>query len=239
MIVLRARPARLPAALPRGASAHRRPLRFVAVAADGGLRVVARWSVDARFGCKAQAAALVRASQAVWHTPRTLMHRTPLLAAWQLAEWVANVASQAGVAAADTRLLSGQLGAPESRLELELCFASLADLERFFAELPPNQHAAWGARFAAVVLDGSPSWHVLRVLDVSALAGGPSAGDLVPDAAPPPPAPELPPAVRRPGSKLFVPVSEETAVATETPELDWKGDPVQWAPGDKRPKFTS
>jgi hypothetical protein len=156
---------------------------------------------------------------------------------------VLNVASQAGVAAGDARLLTSQLGAPDSRLELELSFDGLADMEAFFAALPVAEHVAWGARFAPVVCDGSPTWHVLRTVNLVAAAGGDPSAAAAPQQATPalPPAPApAPTAVRRTESGLFVTGSEPFAAPAPSDaveELDWKGDPVKWAPGDKKPKF--
>ena len=150
-----------------------------------------------------------------------------------------NVASQAGVAAEDARLLAGQLGAPESRLELELGFGSLSELEAFFSALPAADHASWGARLAPVVCDGSPVWHILRTVSVSSdtttQAVATAATQQPPQA----------PLVRR-ASGLFI-TGEAAAKEAPgagpspergTPDLDWKGDPVTWAPGDRVPKFT-
>jgi hypothetical protein len=57
----------------------------------------ARWSLDARYGFKADATAL-------------------------LAEWVRDIGAAAGLNAANTRLSTGAIGMPESRLELEVTF---------------------------------------------------------------------------------------------------------------------
>lgn len=53
----------------------------------------ARWLLDARYGCKQDATAL-------------------------LVEWVQTVGAEAGVPAAAARISTGALGAPESRLEV-------------------------------------------------------------------------------------------------------------------------
>jgi len=146
-----------------------------------------------------------------------------------LGEWVVNVASQAGVASEDVRLLASQLGAPESRLELELRFGTLSDMELFFNALPFADHAAWGARLAPVVCDGSPTWHTFREVD---FAGTSSAAEGSKAAAAPPP-PPLPAVLRRSAGGLFL-VGEPDE--PEAQELDWKGDPLVWSAGDKFPK---
>jgi hypothetical protein len=229
-----ARPLAAPARRKRQ-HARRARATALAAAAPSSPPVLARWSIDARFGCKAQALALVRPGRA--GCGGAAEADAPAAAAAQLTEWVQDIASQAGESAAGARLLAGQLGAPESRLELELPFESLAELEEFFTKLPTEQHAAWGARLAAVVCDGSPVWHVMRVVPVAAApAGGDAALRLMlPVAAPAPAAaPQAQPAVRRTDSGLYV--TGDEALPQEA-ELDWKGDPIVWAEGDRLPKF--
>jgi hypothetical protein len=86
------------------------------------------------------------------------------------------------------------------------------------------------------VCDGSPTWHVLRTVNLAAAAGGDAAAAAAVQQAPP----TLPSVVRRTESGLFVTGSEllaPPAPSDAVEELDWKGDPVKWAPGDKLPKF--
>ena len=64
---------------------------------------------------------------------------------------------------------TGACGVPESRLELEVSFESMADWERFLASVPAKEHKAWGQRIQSMV-DGSPTWHVYRSLPVEAAA---------------------------------------------------------------------
>ena len=52
-------------------------------------------------------------------------------AAALLAEWIATVATPAGLVPGSARLLAGAVGAPDGRLELELRLSSIADLEAF------------------------------------------------------------------------------------------------------------
>ncbi|KAL4422820.1 hypothetical protein ABPG75_009017 [Micractinium tetrahymenae] len=99
----------------------------------------ARWSLDVKFGSKLDAVALLQ-------------------------EWVRDVGSQAGLTPDNTQLHSGSIGAPESTLELEVSFDSLADLEAFWAAIPPAQHKAWGQRMQQYIVHGSPQWHVYRTL---------------------------------------------------------------------------
>lgn len=199
-----------------------RPRRAACCAARASASsVVARWSINARFGCKSQALALVRGPAA-----RALCTRFDCAGRLQLGEWVVNVAAQAGVEAEDARILASQLGAPESRLELELRFGSLADMEEFFNTLPVADHAAWGVRLAPLVCDGSPTWHTFRVVDVA--GASPSVSKA---AAAQPPPPPLPAVMRRSAGGLFLPPEAEAQR-----ELDWKGEPLTWSAGDRFPR---
>eukprot|EP00887_Chlorella_sp_A99_P007271 scaffold2.g7271.t1 len=85
-----------------------------------------------------------------------------------LQEWVRDIGSRAGCTAANTRLNSGSVGAPESRLELEVEMPSLAELERFWASIPPGEHQAWSRRLRELVVHGSPTWELYRTVDMDA-----------------------------------------------------------------------
>ena len=106
--------------------------------------VLARWRLDARFGCKQQ-----------------------VLAALQT--WINSVASVAGLDSSSARVASVQLGGRESCCELELSFASLSELEAFWLALPVDAHAAWSRSLAPLVVDASPSWTVLRLAAIDAV----------------------------------------------------------------------
>ncbi len=152
-----------------------------------------------------------------------------------MSEWLRTVAARTGLAS-DARVLACQLGGRESRVEMEISFDSLAELDAFFAALPAEQHAAWSARLAATVVDGSPHWTVLRTLPLGAepLTGASRQEEA--QAAPPPPP------MRRTAGGLYVPdasaAGDEPATAeTVAVELDWKGDPMVRRPGDMLPRI--
>ena len=115
-------------------------------------RVSARWIIDTRYGHKASAISL-------------------------LGEWIHTVGAEAGLDAARVSVFTGQLGCPESRVEMH-CeqFDDLAELDAFFTALPSAKHRAWGEAFAEHVVDGSPTWHVLRVVPVRGPAPNPPPG---------------------------------------------------------------
>lgn len=79
-----------------------------------------------------------------------------------LQEWTRDLGSAAGLTSANTRLFSGSVGVPESRLELEVEFQTLAELEAFWGSIPAEQHKAWSQRMQHYILDGSPAWHIYR-----------------------------------------------------------------------------
>ncbi|KAI8473859.1 MAG: hypothetical protein J3K34DRAFT_391529 [Monoraphidium minutum] len=92
----------------------------------------------------------------------------PMEATALLVEWVQTVGAAAGIPAGASRVSTGALGAPESRLELEVSFDSMADWEAFLARVPAAQHRAWSQRVQGMVVDGSTKWEVFRVVDVPA-----------------------------------------------------------------------
>uniref|UniRef100_A0A7S3VJ29 Uncharacterized protein n=1 Tax=Dunaliella tertiolecta TaxID=3047 RepID=A0A7S3VJ29_DUNTE len=103
--------------------------------------VRARWCLDCKFGRKAEGTALLQ-------------------------EWVRDVGFPAGLSTSNTRLSSGAIGAPESRLELEVTFPSVSEWERFLGSVSAKDHKAWSQRIQSMVVDGSPAWHVYRSVPV-------------------------------------------------------------------------
>lgn len=59
-------------------------------------------------------------------------------------------------------------------MQLEVGFETLAELEQFWARIPPAQHKAWSQRLQAVVVHGSPTWEVYRTVEVFASASPPA-----------------------------------------------------------------
>jgi hypothetical protein len=53
-----------------------------------------------------------------------------------LQEWVSTVGAAAGLSPSNTSLTTGSIGTPESTLELEVSFGSLAELEEFWSSMP-------------------------------------------------------------------------------------------------------
>jgi len=201
----------------------------------GAGRVRARWVVDARFGGRGAAIGMLQ-------------------------EWARGPGCGAPPGG---RLLAGHVGAPESRLELELEFSSLAEFEDFLGGVPADEHRAWAERFQPLVGGDGARWEVWHQVPLGApTEEGPSitseeAGTM--DGV-------LKEALgeelaglqwvqqAEPGNAaaLFVPSPAESGEASpgagaeagspdgvETPpqnvRLDWKGDPMVINPGDKLP----
>ena len=77
---------------------------------------------------------------------RCCRYGTKLDAVELVQEWLSTVASKASGNMQRAEILSGAIGAPESRLELELSFASLQELEVFWGTVPPAEHRLWSKK---------------------------------------------------------------------------------------------
>lgn len=152
-----------------------------------------------------------------------------------LQEWVQSIGSQAGLTAENTTILSGAVGAPESRLELEVGLDSLAQLETFWGQIPPQAHKAWSQRAQHFLIDGSPQWEVYRKVSVPT--------DPKQSSAPSQPAEEqvqtesglILPDFAQSQEAVIADAAEEASAQAENVMLDWKGDPMQINPGDRLP----
>jgi hypothetical protein len=102
---------------------------------------IARWIIDARFGHKDAVSALCR-------------------------RWESEVGDPAGMTKGAVRVLTGSIGAAESRFEFEYQFASLADLEKSWAALAKHPaHAKFGAELEAHIVSGTNRWEILRLVE--------------------------------------------------------------------------
>lgn len=140
------------------------------------------------------------------------------------------------------------MGVKESRLELEVEFETLSELETFWSQIPPTEHRAWGQKLQCIVIDGSPEWQVYRTVDAFdtitttstgslALAVGKKQGVILER-------PSSEDMVKYGGDNNKVISSGETtesglSVVTDEDDietvLDWKGDPMKINKGDKLP----
>ena len=103
---------------------------------------VARWCVDVRFGCKDEFLKMFK-------------------------KWQVEVGSKIGWTQRQSRLLTGSIGAPESRFEHEVEVESLAALESAWAQLPDQPfHKQFGKELEPLIVSGSNRWEVFRVVEV-------------------------------------------------------------------------
>lgn len=102
--------------------------------------IVARWSIDARFGHK----------QSVIDSMNT---------------WMTEVGSQIGWTKEHTRLLTGSVGTLESTVQTEVVLKDLAELGAAWDKLATIEaHKRWSKEIEPYVVSGTPRWEVLRVL---------------------------------------------------------------------------
>lgn len=169
-----------------------------------------------------------------------------------LQRWVRDVGSAAGLTTDNTAINSGSVGSPESRLELEVAFNTLAELEEFWASIPQEPHKAWSQQFQNIVVHGSPVWEIFRTVEAFPERDYNRKGAIPKDS----------PSRRESGSLVMasiddveqygmsaeqsvpVPPSAQVtesglAVVGNAEEaqviLDWKGEPMKINPGDKLP----
>jgi hypothetical protein len=102
--------------------------------------LVARWSIDARFGYKQNVVE-------------------------QLQRWEREIAPQVGIAADRTRLLTGSIGALEATVQSEHLVDDLAELDRIWNKLATiPAHKQWSKDLEPYVVSGTSHWEVYRVL---------------------------------------------------------------------------
>lgn len=102
--------------------------------------MVARWSIDARFGYKAE---VVDALQ----------------------RWMKEIGSQIGWKAENVRILTGSVGTREATVQTEVLIRDLAELNAAWDRLATlDAHKRWGKELEPFVVSGSPRWEVLRVV---------------------------------------------------------------------------
>lgn len=105
--------------------------------------MIARWTIEARFGRKQAALDLMR-------------------------RWWREVAPAIGWSASQARILSGSLGARESSIEVEIAVGGLGDIEAAWARLgaePAQQR--WADDLEPLVVSGSARWTVYRTVAVT------------------------------------------------------------------------
>lgn len=102
--------------------------------------MIARWTVEARFGHKSQAIGLLQ-------------------------EWYEQIGSQTDIDLSTKRIVSGSVGVSEAVIETEFEIGGLGELQEFFNKIGSiKMHDEWGRKMGDVVVSGSAVWHVCRVI---------------------------------------------------------------------------
>lgn len=102
--------------------------------------MIARWSIDARFGYKAQ---VVDAMQ----------------------YWLKEIGTQIGWKTENVRLMTGSIGAREATVQTEVLVRDLAELNAAWDKLGTIEaHKKWSKDLEPYVVSGTPRWEVLRVI---------------------------------------------------------------------------
>ena len=103
--------------------------------------MIARWSIDVRFGHKAEAVALMK-------------------------QWLAEIGSQVGWNPDKVKLLNGSVGANESLLVSEVAIKDLAELNAAWEQLGKIEaHANWSKNLEPHIVSGTPRWEIFRVIE--------------------------------------------------------------------------
>lgn len=102
--------------------------------------MIARWQIDARFGHKEEVTRSMK-------------------------NWMEQFGTQIGWTADKVRLLTGSVGAPESRIISELQIKDLAELNAAWEKLGTlDGHAQWSKDLEPHIVSGSTKWEIFRVL---------------------------------------------------------------------------
>ena len=102
--------------------------------------MIARWSINAKFGYK----------QAVIDL---------------LQRWMSEIAPQVGFTPDRARLLTGSIGALESTLQTEHLIENLAELDQAWEKLANNDaHKEWGRDLEPYIVSGTSRWEIYRLL---------------------------------------------------------------------------
>ena len=103
--------------------------------------MIARWSIEARFGYKPQALE-------------------------QMQRWMRDIGSQIGWSAANARIVTGSVGAHESTIQTDIQVKDLTELNAAWEKLAKIPgHKDWGKELEPYVVSGTPKWEIFRVVE--------------------------------------------------------------------------
>jgi hypothetical protein len=102
--------------------------------------MVARWSIDAKFGYKQNVVDAMK-------------------------RWMRDIAPQVGLTEERTRLLTGSIGALEATVQSEHAIDDLAELNQAWDKLATiPAHQQWGKELEPHVVSGTSRWEIYRLL---------------------------------------------------------------------------
>ena len=102
--------------------------------------MVARWSIDAKFGYKQNVVDLMQ-------------------------RWLKEIAPQAGIKTDKARLLTGSIGALEATIQSEHVIEDLTELNQVWDKLAAiPAHKQWSKELEPFVVSGTSRWEIYRVL---------------------------------------------------------------------------
>lgn len=103
--------------------------------------IIARWSIEAKFG----------------HKPEVIA---------QMKRWMAEIGAQIGWTSDKVRLLNGSVGALESTIQTEIQLNDLAELSASWDKLAKiDSHKDWSKELEPHVVSGTQRWEIFRVLE--------------------------------------------------------------------------
>jgi len=103
--------------------------------------MIARWSIDAKFGYKPNAIEL-------------------------MTRWTKEIGPQVGWTQDKMRLLTGSIGALESTVQSEISVKDLAELNQAWDKLANIEaHKRWSKEMEPYAVSGTNRWEIYRVLE--------------------------------------------------------------------------
>lgn len=103
--------------------------------------MVARWSIDAKFG----------------HKPDVVN---------SLSRWFNDIGSQIGWVKGKYRIVTGSIGALESQVVSEITIESLTELNDSWNKLGDiPEHASWSKGLEPHIVSGTQKWEIFRIVE--------------------------------------------------------------------------
>lgn len=103
--------------------------------------MIARWSIDARFGQKTVVIDMMK-------------------------RWMKDIGSKIGWDPTKARLLTGSVGALESTVQSEMLIKDLAELNAAWDKLATiEEHKKWSKEMEPYIVSGTPRWEIFRVVE--------------------------------------------------------------------------